>query len=465
MAVARSMRRSNPVSLILATLLAYGFVWFLLSPSSPIASASSAVSSKQRQQDAAAHPLSPPTKPFLKSQQLRSDGIKAAPPVVHYNLNNLTSTGHSSANGERVLILTPLTRFYQGYWDNLVKLSYPHELISLGFITPKTKEGNAAVATLQKAIARTQSGPIDDRFASISILRQDFAPPLTSQDESDRHKLSVQKERRESMSRARNSLVFTTLGPSTSWVLWLDADIVETPPSLIEDLMSHNKPIIVPNCYQRYYNHISHEWDIRPYDYNSWIDTQQSQDLAANMGPEDVMFEGYAEIPTYRALMAYLPDFQALDPRRLVPLDGVGGTALMVKADVHRDGAMFPPFPFYHLLETEGFAKMARRLGYSAFGLPDYFVSASLSGENWMHFNRETGLSLQRVKGEIFISFILLIRFACMHRALCVEAPSFPLQFVASFFWSNLIFILILALEHYQGVSILSISFSEGVQP
>lgn len=55
-------------------------------------------------------------------------------------------------------------------------------------------------------------------------------------------------------------------------------------------------------------------------------------------------------------------------------LDGVGGTALLVKADVHRDGAMFPPFPFYHLIETEGFAKMAQRLNWKSYGLPNYYV-------------------------------------------------------------------------------------------
>lgn len=46
----------------------------------------------------------------------------------------------------------------------------------------------------------------------------------------------------------------------------------------------------------------------------------------------------------------------------------------MVKASVHRDGATFPAFPFYHLLESEGFAKMARRLGYQCWGLPQYLV-------------------------------------------------------------------------------------------
>lgn len=373
MAVARSMRRTSPISLLLAALLAFGFICFLLSPSSP---PPAAISSQQRQENAAEHPLSPPTKPFFKSQSVRADGHKAAPPVVHYDLNTLTSTADSIANSERVLILTPLARFYEGYWDNLEKLNYPHELISLGFIAPKTSEGNAAVAALEKAIAKTQSGPIDSRFASISILRQDFEPPLSSQDEKVRHKMSAQKERRESMSRARNSLVFTTLGPATSWVLWLDGDIVETPASLIQDLTSYNQPVVVPNCFQRFYDSKKKMWDVRPYDFNSWVDSLTAQNMAASMGPDEILLEGYAEMPTYRTLLAYLPDMKKLDPRKMVALDGVGGTALMVKADVHRDGAMFPAFPFFHLVETEGFAKMVRRLGYEVIGIPDYFVCA-----------------------------------------------------------------------------------------
>lgn len=373
MAVARSMRRTSPISLVLAALLAFGFICFMLSPSTPSASSASA-SSQQRQENAAEHPLSPPTKPFFKSQAVRSDGHKAAPPVVHYDLNSLTNTADSVANGERILILTPLARFYQGYWDNIEKLSYPHELISLGFIAPKTSDGNAAVAALEKAISKTQSGPIDNRFASISILRQDFDPPLKSQDEKARHAMGAQKERRESMSRARNSLVFTTLGPGTSWVLWLDSDVVETPAALIQDLTAFNQPVIVPNCFQRYYDTSKKKWDIRPYDFNSWVDSQTAQNLAANMGPDEILLEGYAEMPTYRTLMAHLPDMKKLDPKKMLALDGVGGTALLVKADVHRDGAMFPAFPFFHLLETEGFAKMARRLGYEVIGLPDYFV-------------------------------------------------------------------------------------------
>ena len=370
MALPRSIRRTSPITLVLAAVLSFGFLIFLFAPSS-----NSGVSTAKRKiTNAAAHPLSPPTAPFVKPDA-SANGVSKPPPVVHYHLNNVTTTADPIGNQETVLILTPLARFYQGYWNNLLALSYPHSLIALGFIIPKTKEGDKATVALQAAIATTQQGPEGKRFASVTILRQDFDPPISSQDESERHRKENQKARRAAMSRARNSLLFTTLGPSTSWVLWLDADIIETPPTLIQDLAFHDKPVLVPNCFQRFTNE-DHKPDTRPYDYNSWQDSQVAADMAKEMGPEDIIFEGYADVATYRTLMAMTADrSESRNQQAIIPLDGVGGTALLVKAEVHRDGAMFPPFPFYHLIETEGFAKMARRLGWGCFGLPNYFVS------------------------------------------------------------------------------------------
>lgn len=57
-----------------------------------------------------------------------------------------------------------------------------------------------------------------------------------------------------------------------------------------------------------------------------------------------------------------------------IPLDAVGGTCTFVKAQVHRDGAIFPPFVYQHQVETEGFAKMVKSLGYEIWGLPNYLV-------------------------------------------------------------------------------------------
>lgn len=367
MPTARSLRKTNPISIVLGLLLAVGFIYFIFSDPSDTP-ASSPVRDATR---SAANALSPPSLPFRKPKENEE---LAAPPVVHYMMSNLTNSAHAEANRETVLILTPLARFYQEYWDNLLTLSYPHELISLGFILPKGKDGNTATQQLQAQVHETQSGPKSKRFASITILRQDDESPLTTQSEHERHKLENQKSRRAAMSKARNSLLFTTLGPTTSWVLWLDSDIVETPPTLIQDLAAHDKPVIVPNCYQRYYDKEKGKTDIRPYDYNSWVDSQTAQQLGEKMGKDDILLEGYTEMATYRTLMAYMmkPDG---DSNEEVQLDGVGGTALLVKADVHRDGAMFPPFAFYHLIETEGFAKMARRLGWTSWGLPNYLVS------------------------------------------------------------------------------------------
>ncbi|KAJ9632291.1 Golgi mannosyltransferase complex subunit [Taxawa tesnikishii (nom. ined.)] len=320
MAVARSLRRTNPITVVLLGLLIVGFLMFFLSSpeNAPISM--------------------PGARQFLKSKDAASNALS----LPHYL-------------SETVLILTPLARFYQEYWDNLLALSYPHDLISLGFIIPKGREGNAATAQLQERIAKTQASGNSKRFASITILRQDEEPVLQSQSESERHAMAAQKERRAAMSRARNALLFTTLGPTSSWVLCYD------------------KPIIVPNCFQRYYNKDKDGMDVRPYDFNSWVDSPTAQNLASKMGPDEILLEGYAELATYRSLMAYMADHKG-DPKQIVQLDGVGGTALLVKAEVHRDGAMFPAFPFYHLIETEGFAKMGKRLGWTSWGLPNYFV-------------------------------------------------------------------------------------------
>ena len=365
--------RSNRATYASIALIVCGLLFVVFYPSSHDASN---LARQRKSHAAAANPLSPPTSAFRK-QSLQRPGQRVPPPVVHYHLDNLTATPTPLENSEKILILTPLARFFPEFWSNLLTLSYPHEHISLGFIIPKSREGNAATTALQSAIQETQSGPDEKRFQSITILRQDFAPPLQTQEEHERHKMENQKQRRAAMARARNSVLFTTIGPHTSWVLWLDGDIIETPPTLIEDLTKFDKSIIVPNCFQRFVNETGFP-ETRPYDYNSWIDSMVAEDLAIAMEPDEILLEGYESMPTYRTLMAGMADkAPEADPNLLMELDGVGGTALMVKAEVHRDGAMFPPFSFYHLIETEGFARMARRLGYESWGLPNYFVSVA----------------------------------------------------------------------------------------
>lgn len=318
MAVSRSLRRNSSITYVLAGGLCIFFLYFFFGDSAQIPSLPTAPRQLLRSKDAASNALSPPSLPFRKPAKLGPDEIPPPPPVVHYHMNNVTTTSDPEGNRESVLILTPLARFYEEYWENLYKLSYPHDLISLGFIIPKGREGNLATQQLQERIQKTQAPTNKNRFASITILRQDDEPPVL-QSESERHALKAQKDRRAAMSRARNSLLFTTLGPTTSWVLWLDSDVVESPPTLIQDLASHDKPIIVPNCYQRYYNKDKEAMDVRAYDFNSWQESPTGLKLAEKMGADDIILEGYAEMATYRNLMAYMPrthPTNSISPRR-----------------------------------------------------------------------------------------------------------------------------------------------------
>lgn len=288
--------------------------------------------------------------------------------IAHYDLNKLAATANALGNEGEVLILTPMAKFLPQYWDNLNKLLYDHSMILLGFILPRSAEGDVALKQLELAVKKTQA--TKNRFKKVTILRQD-SESLELQLEKDRHALHVQKERRSMMALARNSLLFTTLSPKALWVLWLDADITESPNTLLQDMIAHKKPVLLANVYQRYVE--NGENKIRPYDFNNWVESDEGLKLAAGLKDDEIVVEGYLEMATYRPLMAHLYEPSG-DANTLMELDGVGGGAVLVNADVHRDGAMFPSFPFYHLIETEGFAKMAKRLGYEVFGMPNYLV-------------------------------------------------------------------------------------------
>lgn len=310
-----------------------------------------------------------------KSNWLFNDRVEDIIPeghIAHYDLNKLHSTAEAALNKEHVLILTPMQTFHEQYWDNLLQLTYPRELIELGFIVPRTQSGDVALARLEEAVKKVQTDKKNQRFVKVTILRQD-SKSFDKLQEKERHALAVQKERRAAMALARNELLFSTIGPHTSWVLWLDADIVEAPPSLIQDMTAHNKPVLAANVYQRYYDEEKKESSIRAYDFNNWAESETGLELASQMAEDEIIVEGYSELATYRPLMAYYYDANG-SPGAEMALDGVGGGCTLVQADVHRDGAMFPNFPFYHLIETEGFAKMAKRLNHEVFGLPNYLV-------------------------------------------------------------------------------------------
>ena len=298
--------------------------------------------------------------------------------IINANLNEL-----NKQKDQRVLILTPLrdaVPYLAVYMTLLNRLTYPHHLIDLGFLISDTKD--ETLAHLSLGLDHIQSGP--DPFRSVQIVEKDFGANVGMGVE-DRHAFAGQAIRRKVMARARNYLLMQCLQADHAWVLWRDVDIVQNPNSIIEDLMRHNKDVVVPNIW-------FHRGDIEGrckslaekgktnviVDYNSWVDTDQTRQLLRKLNSDPskqdvILLEGYPEYQTGRIYMAKMGDWRK-DPMLEIHLDGIGGVAIMVRADVHRSGANFPAYAFEHQCETEGFGRMANRMGYDVIGLPNYVV-------------------------------------------------------------------------------------------
>lgn len=290
--------------------------------------------------------------------------------ISHFDLNTITSTFDGAKNKERVLILTPIkdaTVYLAKYFDLLVALTYPHELIDLGFLISDSSDDS--LTALTKELDRIQTGP--KPFRHVEIYLKDFGFKMDNLDVEERHSFVAQAPRRKAMARARNYLLSAALKPEHAWVMWRDVDIVESPKSIVEDLVRHDTDIIVPNVW--FHRYVDGKDIEGRFDYNSWVDSDKSRALAKSLSPDTVLVEGYKEFDTGRKYMALMGDWHNNRDEEM-ELDGIGGVNIMVKADVHRSGINFPAYAFEHQAETEGFAKMAKRAGYRVIGLPNYVV-------------------------------------------------------------------------------------------
>ncbi|KAF9355096.1 Golgi mannosyltransferase complex subunit [Mortierella sp. AD094] len=254
------------------------------------------------------------------------------------------------------------TSYIDNYFVRLSKLDYPKELISLAFlVSTTTKDGqqDPTVLALESHISSLLNKPL---YRRITLIRQASKPFNYTHD--GRHEYEVQIPRRKELAYCRNALLSSAM-IDESWVLWLDVDVIAYSPHLLVDLMKLDKDVVVPNCFRT-----ETDWPTSknvPYDRNNWLETTESLANQRVMENDEILFEGYGQYqPTYRQSMA------DLDPniRKLVALDGVGGTFTLVKAIVHRSGVNFPIHPVDHQIETEGFAKWAKLLGFSVYGAP-----------------------------------------------------------------------------------------------
>ncbi|KAF5100770.1 hypothetical protein D0Z03_000747 [Geotrichum reessii] len=251
--------------------------------------------------------------------------------------------------------------------SHLNNLTYPHELIDLAFLISDSDDSTEV--DLKLGLRAALEDDKLTKFHSIEIFEKDFGA-IIGQGFDDRHGVAVQGVRRKLMGRARNWLTSVALKPYHSWVYWRDADIETSPGTIIEDLMKHDRDVIVPNVWRPLPEWLGSE---QPYDLNSWQESDPGLELAKSLNEDDVIVEGYAEYTTWRPHLAYFRDANG-DPNEMYDLDGIGGVSILAKAHVFRHGASFPGFAFENHAETEGFGKMAKRMGFTVSGLPHYTI-------------------------------------------------------------------------------------------
>jgi Anp1 len=238
--------------------------------------------------------------------------------IQHVDLNPIKSTEDALKNKERVLILTPLRNgasHILQHFDLLSQLTYPHELIDLAFLVGDSTDDTLAV--LAAELDRVQRRPDSVRFRSAMIIEKDVDTKLSSQAVEDRHGWAAQGPRRRLMAKARNYLLSSALRPEHSWVYWRDVDVVDSPSKIIEDLIGHNRDVLVPNIwFHRYRDENGRKKDIEGRcksgglkfgsivltdsadDYNSWAETDASRKATENLDRDFIIAEGTLQTTT-----------------------------------------------------------------------------------------------------------------------------------------------------------------------
>lgn len=244
-----------------------------------------------------------------------------------------------------ILIATPIKNaapFLERYFQNLAATDYPAEKLSLALIASDCTD--ATVPLAKKLLAEHAS-----RFCRTALLQRDYG----FHSRGERWSRELQKQRRSILAHARNALIEEALEDET-WVLWIDVDVLAWPADVIHRLLDTGREMVTPHCV--------YETNHGPsFDLNTFV----FRDAAQRDG-EEHLHDGIYQ-PPVGVTRKYLDAFRFQDG---VELDGVGGTMLLVKAALFKDGLRFPARPYRGFLETEGLAQMARDFGVIPWGLP-----------------------------------------------------------------------------------------------
>ena len=256
------------------------------------------------------------------------------------------STEHLELPPPRVLILTPVrdaVTVLGRFAEKVRSLTYPSDRITLALLEGDSRDGtyvacSALVAELDTELRRAQ------------LFKRDFL----FQPVGPRWDPRIQRRRRSAIARARNHLLLHALDDE-DWVLWLDVDVYDYPSDIIERLLAARRDVIVPHCV------------VAPGAETFDLNTFQYTEEAREVDWSRYVIDGVVTPPKGLA-RRYLDELRG---EQLVRVDCVGGTMLLVRADLHRDGLVFPHYPYALHIETEGLALMAHDMGHDCWAMPD----------------------------------------------------------------------------------------------
>jgi peptide chain release factor subunit 1 len=237
-----------------------------------------------------------------------------------------------------VLVLTPMkdtARHLDRYVRLLEALDWPRDRLSLGVLEGDSTDGTfPALEAMRSRLER--------RVHRLVLAQKHYRFHMPAG--TPRWAPAFQLTRRAILARVRNQLLFRALDDE-DYVLWIDADLESYPPDVLRRLLGQGVDVAMPHCTLPN----GHTFDL-----NAWSD-------AGRQG------------------------FQTAKDDAPIRLDAVGGTMLLVKADCHREGLIFPAFPYgvesprarpkhpvwrRGEIETEGLGIMAADMGIQCWGFP-----------------------------------------------------------------------------------------------
>jgi mannosyltransferase OCH1-like enzyme len=265
---------------------------------------------------------------------------------IHMSVLHRPIAPKADANIAVLIPVRDAEPFLDRCFDLLLALEYPKHRLKIVFC-----EGDSVDSTAEKlqALASTHQG----RFRDIIILH---CPTGGTLDRSHRWMPKLQYSRRANLAHVRNHLIDHGLAQDDDWALWVDADVCDYAAGILNRLLAEQVKVVTPDCVLDYGG--------PSYDQNAFNDNGDIKDHRYLKHVKRGLFMPPASYDRRR----HLHNFRFLDR---VPLSSVGGTMLLVRADVHRAGIRFPEIPYDDLLETEGFGRICRDFGVQPMGLPN----------------------------------------------------------------------------------------------